>query len=247
MIKKEFAKAGKVCKTTFTLPKEAVVNAQEVLLLGEFNAWNLEKPVVMKKQKDGSFATTIELESGRAYQFRYLIDQKTWENDWNADDYQPVAPFGVYNSVVFVNETLATPAAKSNGTAVKTTAKKEAVKEVAVKTPAAPKAPVAKVTAVKPTAKKIAAPVVKTVKDDLTKIEGIGPKIAELLVKDGIVTFENLAKADVVKVKAILDKAGSKFQMHDPATWAEQAKLAAAGNWEKLAKMQDVLKAGKKK
>jgi predicted flap endonuclease-1-like 5' DNA nuclease len=247
MIKKEFSKAGKVCKTTFTLPKEAVVNAKEVFLLGEFNAWNVEKPVVMKKQKDGSFATTIELESGRTYQFRYLIDQKTWENDWNADDYQPVAPFGVYNSVVFVNETLAVPAAKSNGNAAKETVKKAAVKEPVAKAPVAPKEPVAKAAAVKPVAKKVAAPVVKTVKDDLTKIEGIGPKIAELLVKDGIVTFENLAKTEVAKVKAILDKAGSKFQMHDPATWAEQAKLAAAGNWEKLAKLQDELKAGKKK
>lgn len=237
MIKKDFSKTGKVCKTTFTLPKEAVIEAKEVFLLGDFNNWDVQKPVVMKKQKDGSFATTVDLEIGRKYQFRYLIDRNKWENDWSADEYLPVPPFGIYNSVVTVNETIATlptngkPAVK----AVKTTAKP--APKATVKTPAE-NAPAAK--------KEVVKVPVKTGKDDLKKIEGIGPKIEELLNKAGIHTFADVAGAKAEVLKGVLDAAGSKFKMHDPTTWTEQSKLAAAGNWEKLAKLQDQLKGGKK-
>ena len=56
----------------------------------------------MRKQKDGSFAVTLTLETGREYQFRYLLDGKRWENDWDADKYVP-APFSnTDNSVVIV-------------------------------------------------------------------------------------------------------------------------------------------------
>ena len=51
--------------------------------------------------------------------------------------------------------------------------------------------------------------------DDLKKVEGIGPKIQELLNNDGIVTFEDLANAEVSKIKEILHAAGSRYQMHD--------------------------------
>ncbi|HMR42490.1 MAG TPA: helix-hairpin-helix domain-containing protein, partial [Saprospiraceae bacterium] len=87
----------------------------------------------------------------------------------------------------------------------------------------------------------------KSAKDDLTKIEGIGPKIAELLNGAGIVTFDGLAKADTKTLKGVLENAGPRFKMHDPATWMEQAKLAAAAQWEKLAKLQEELKGGKRK
>jgi predicted flap endonuclease-1-like 5' DNA nuclease len=82
-------------------------------------------------------------------------------------------------------------------------------------------------------------------KDDLTKIEGIGKKIAELLVAAEISTFEALAGTAPKKIKTILDAAGSRFKMHNPATWPKQAKLAAAGNWADLKKLQTELKAGK--
>lgn len=94
----------------------------------------------------------------------------------------------------------------------------------------------------------VAAAVVEAPKaDDLTKIEGIGKKIAELIVAEGITTFEALSKTSVKTLQAILDKAGKKFNIHNPATWAKQAKLAAAGSWEKLQKLQDELNAGKVK
>ncbi|MEP6674143.1 MAG: glycoside hydrolase family 13 [Ferruginibacter sp.] len=81
--------------------------------------------------------------------------------------------------------------------------------------------------------------------DDLTKIEGIGKKIAELLVAEKIVTFKDLSKATAKKLKSILDKAGSKFNVHNPASWPKQAKIAAAGNWEELDTLQKELVAGK--
>ena len=81
--------------------------------------------------------------------------------------------------------------------------------------------------------------------DDLTKIEGIGPKIASLLNDAGIMTFANLAATDASKVKEILAAAGSRFTMHDPTTWGDQAQLAAEGKWEQLQKWQDILDGGK--
>jgi long-chain acyl-CoA synthetase len=80
---------------------------------------------------------------------------------------------------------------------------------------------------------------------DLTKIEGIGPKIAALLNNAGITNYVQLAGVDKDRVKEILDEAGSKFSMHDPTTWGQQAELAAEGKWEQLKKWQDVLDGGK--
>jgi len=81
--------------------------------------------------------------------------------------------------------------------------------------------------------------------DDLKKIEGVGPKISELLAAGGFDTFAKLAAAEVDAVKAILTEAGSRYQMHDPTSWPIQAKMAADGEWEKLEKWQDEHKGGK--
>ncbi len=81
--------------------------------------------------------------------------------------------------------------------------------------------------------------------NNLTLIEGIGPKIQELLNKAGIATFEQLAITSPDTLKKILDDAGSRFQMHDPSTWAAQAKLAAAGRMDELKVLQAELKGGK--
>jgi large subunit ribosomal protein L27 len=88
-------------------------------------------------------------------------------------------------------------------------------------------------------------PKAASTKDDLKKIEGVGPKIETLLNEAGILTFADLSKTSAAKVKGILDAAGSRYKMHDPTTWAKQSKLAAAGDWDTLAKLQDELKGGK--
>ena len=86
-----------------------------------------------------------------------------------------------------------------------------------------------------------------TDKDDLKKIEGVGPKIEQLLNADGINTFNDVVNATVERIKGILTAAGPNYAVHDPATWAEQSRLAASGNWDELAKLQEELKGGKRK
>lgn len=83
--------------------------------------------------------------------------------------------------------------------------------------------------------------------DNLTKIEGIGPKIAELMKAENINTFADLANTDVDKLKEILAAAGGRYKSHDPSTWPQQAKLAAEGNWDELKKLQDELDGGRVK
>jgi predicted flap endonuclease-1-like 5' DNA nuclease/FtsZ-binding cell division protein ZapB len=83
-------------------------------------------------------------------------------------------------------------------------------------------------------------------KDDLTVIEGIGPKIQELLYQYGVRTYHQLADTDVVRLKEILSEAGPQLAMHDPGTWPSQANLAANDQWEALKSIQGFLKGGKK-
>ena len=80
--------------------------------------------------------------------------------------------------------------------------------------------------------------------DDLKKIEGIGPKISMLLGEKGIHTFAQLADQTPEQLQAVLDEAG--IRIADPTTWAEQAKLAAQGDWEELIDLQDNLKGGRR-
>lgn len=81
--------------------------------------------------------------------------------------------------------------------------------------------------------------------DDLKKIEGVGPKIAELLINGGIDTFAKLSEASVESIQEILDAAGSRYSAHNPTTWPEQAALAAAGQWDELKELQDKLNGGR--
>jgi predicted flap endonuclease-1-like 5' DNA nuclease len=81
--------------------------------------------------------------------------------------------------------------------------------------------------------------------DDLKKIEGIGPKIAELLTNAGIDTFAALGSSDVEKIKEVLDAAGSRYRIADPTTWPQQAQLAAEGKWDELKELQDKLDGGR--
>ncbi len=82
--------------------------------------------------------------------------------------------------------------------------------------------------------------------DDLKRIEGIGPKIAELLNAAGITTFAQLAQTDVETLRQILVKAGRRFALASPETWPEQAALAAKGDWDALKRLQDSLKGGRR-
>lgn len=98
-MKKKYFKTKPYCRITFRLPETAVSNAKTVNLVGEFNQWK-EKATPMKRLKNGSFTVDLNLPVGKEFQFRYLIDQSRWENDFEADKYVKT-PFGdADNSVV---------------------------------------------------------------------------------------------------------------------------------------------------
>ena len=87
---------------------------------------------------------------------------------------------------------------------------------------------------------------IEDVKDNLKKIEGIGPKIEELLNEAGIFTFHDLSNSKKSALLQILEGAGNRYKMHDPSTWTEQAELAAHGEWTKLKVLQDELDGGRR-
>ena len=215
MLTKKYSETEAKCKVTFTLPIDAIKGAKQVDLLGDFNEWNPSLAIPMRKLKD-HYKITLELPTGRDYQFRYIGDNGLWENDWAADNYVP-SPFDdINNSVLSLEESAGANSVsdtknRDSGTATRSSRSSSGKK------------------------------------DDLKRIEGIGPKIAEILNTAGIIYFEDLAASDVTTLKAILENAGNRYKMHDPSTWGIQAKLAASRNWVQLKKLQDELNGGKLK
>ena len=125
-----------------------------------------------------------------------------------------------------------TAPAKKKPAAKKAAPKKEAApKATAEKKPAAKKAPAKKAAPAK--AKKSDKP------DDLTKVEGIGPKAAAAFNAAGINTFAELGKAKVPALQKILDESEGRFGAMNPGSWPKQAKMAADGKWDELKKWQD--------
>lgn len=98
-IKKQYLKTRPICKATFRLSKEESCDAKRVFLVGDFNQWDKTK-TPMKPLKKGGFTVTLDLKTGRDYQFRYFFDRLFWGNDPEADRYE-YSPFGnCENSVV---------------------------------------------------------------------------------------------------------------------------------------------------
>jgi 1,4-alpha-glucan branching enzyme len=99
-IKKQYSKSKSVCKVTFKLDKETASSNEKVTLTGDFNNWDVES-IPMKQGKTGDFSVAIELEKGKEYQFRYILDNAVWINEEQADKYVP-NEFHSENSVVIV-------------------------------------------------------------------------------------------------------------------------------------------------
>ena len=94
---------------------------------------------------------------------------------------------------------------------------------------------------------KVAATIVTddSVKDDLTKVEGIGPKIQGLLNNDGIWSWKQLSETSVDSIQKVLDDAGPRYRVHNPKSWPLQAAMCHKGEWKKLEKWQDEHKGGR--
>jgi predicted flap endonuclease-1-like 5' DNA nuclease len=97
-----------------------------------------------------------------------------------------------------------------------------------------------------PDSKTVTATGLTPVVDDLIKIEGIGPKISELLANSGITTFAALAATPVERLREILAAGGSRYRLTDPGTWPEQAAYAARGDWDSFNALVARLKAGRR-
>jgi hypothetical protein len=171
-IKKSFLTAKGVYKVTFSLPVSAANGKNNVQLLGDFNNWDGAKGHVMKGSKT-EFSTSLELAPG-TYEFRYLIDNNIWENDYNADNYVPSPFAGINNSVLFLPAVeKAVTAKKASAPAVKKAsspvvkAEKPAAKET--KKVSKPAAQVAKPAAAKTDAVKAPAKAVSVKADAAVK------------------------------------------------------------------------------
>jgi len=81
--------------------------------------------------------------------------------------------------------------------------------------------------------------------DDLQIVEGIGPKVEQILKAAGIANWNELAAQSEQTLRGVLENAGPAYQMMDPSTWPEQARLASEGLWEELRALQDELRGGR--
>ena len=100
-ITKKYLKSKPICKVTFALPKEAAEGAKKVAIAGDFNDWSTKKDM-LKKLKNGTFKITLDLETGKEYQYKFLIDGEKWENDWDAEKYVASGLGAEENSLVTV-------------------------------------------------------------------------------------------------------------------------------------------------
>lgn len=98
-IKKQILKSKPICKVTFKLEKEAANGAKKISVVGDFNQWD-EIAGEMNALKNGSFTLTLDLESGKEYQFRYFADSRSWLNDPEADKQVHSGVGDAYNSVI---------------------------------------------------------------------------------------------------------------------------------------------------
>jgi 1,4-alpha-glucan branching enzyme len=100
-IQKQYLKSKPYCKVTFLLSKQHVGKGRNVAVAGEFNEWKTDQ-TPLKAKKNGDFATTLTLQSGREYQYRFVVDGEEWITDDSADKYVNSGVDKSKNAVVVV-------------------------------------------------------------------------------------------------------------------------------------------------
>jgi len=206
-----------------------------------FGGQTTTKGAVIIRQKGDKFKCGANTFKGRDFTIHASVDGIVSFKKKKTKRYDGRTYLKTYVEVVSATEEKPAPTAKK--------AAKKVVKAVkATKTEAKTlekKAAVAKKAAPAKKTAKATKTVKKTGADDLKKIEGIGPKIAEVLTEAGIGTFAALANTSPDAIREILEAASSRYKMFDPTTRPEQAKMAAEGRWDELKKRQDELDGGK--
>ena len=125
MIKSRGAK-GKA-RVTFTVDPR--VGAQAAAVCGEWNEWSADADI-MHRDAQGGFSLTVDLDPGRAYRFRYLLEGQRWDNDWAADAYEP-NDFGGDDSVVDLTALAGAAPPAARRTPAKKTAPAQAARKAA--------------------------------------------------------------------------------------------------------------------
>jgi len=98
-LKKQYLKKKPICKVTFSIPASQSNNAETVYVVGDFNNWSTSA-TPMKRSKTGLFEASVNLETGREYQFRYLYDNHLWDNETEADKFAATSFKDARNSVL---------------------------------------------------------------------------------------------------------------------------------------------------
>jgi large subunit ribosomal protein L21 len=195
-----------------------VVALPEVLAVGSGETITLGTPVVA-----GAAVHATVLSHGRADKVRIFKMRRR-------KHYQKRQGHRQWFTEIFISEIA------FNGQSAKAAAPALNTSAASFAAPAA--APVAKAAPAKKASK-------AKIGDDLTIVEGIGPKIAGLFIDAGITTFAQLADTSADKMKEILTAAGPRYAIHNPTTWAEQAALARDGKMDELKAWQDANVAAK--
>lgn len=100
-VKKQYYKTKPYCKVTFRLSRKEAGNARKAAIAGDFNDWKSER-TPMKALKSGDFTVSLQLDKGREYQYRFVLDDQKWVTDDSADK-QVYCEFAcAHNAVVVV-------------------------------------------------------------------------------------------------------------------------------------------------
>lgn len=207
---------------------------------------------ILVRQRGTKYHAGDNVYAGRDHTLHAAVDGKVAFKKKRLDrTFISIIPFDTEEVVV----EKAAPAPKAAPVAAAPVVEEAPAPVVEAAAPAVEEAPVVEAAAPAPAkeekpktskSQKITLPSGKKIKqDDLKVVEGIGPKIEGLLNDADIKTWADLADAPQEKVQAILDEAGSRYRMHNPATWAKQAVLARDEKWAELEEYQDKLDGGK--
>lgn len=96
MVLKTYYKTKDYCKVKFSFKIE---NAETIEILGLNSDW--QRSVIMSKKKDGSFSADVTLPKNTKHQFKYLVNEREWLNEPEADTHEP-NEFGGSNSVIIL-------------------------------------------------------------------------------------------------------------------------------------------------
>ncbi len=188
---KNYQPSKGTCKVTFSFALNAAEGVKTIQVLGDFNNWDNKVAPKMKKGKE-DFSTSIELNAGQSYEFKYLLDGSRWENDFSADSYVTTPFSGISNSVLVLDAVAIKTPSKAS--------KSAAPKAIKVATPKADKVSAPKVAkAVAPKAAKVSAP--KATKTETPKTAKVtAPKVTKTAApKAAKVTAPKAAKTEAPK------------------------------------------------